>query len=60
MSRFDVLIGGLMVAFSGLGVVLSEENDWAQLAIAAILCILLIRVVLLTPQFVDVTLSTLG
>lgn len=56
-----VLTGGLVVAFSGLGVVLSEENnDWMRLVVVAILGILLIGVGLLTPQLVDGTLSILG
>lgn len=55
-----VLTGGLVVAFSGLGVVLSEENNWGRLAIAAILGLLLIGVGLLTPQLVDGTISILG
>lgn len=56
-----VLTGGLVVAFSGLGVVLSEEsNDWVRLLVVAILGILLIGVGLLMPQLVDGTLSILG
>ncbi|WP_435099357.1 hypothetical protein [Halarchaeum sp. P4] len=56
-----VLTGGLVVAFSGLGVVLSEEsNDWVRLLVVAILGILLIGVGLLTPQLVNGTLSILN
>lgn len=55
-----VLTGGLVVAFSGLGVVLSEENNWVRLVIVAILGILLIGVGLLTPQLFAGTLSILG